>query len=314
MRLVNVRTLQLEEFFGEGIPKYAILSHTWTEGQEVTFQEFSAQKARNKSGWTKIERAAQLALEDELHHTWIDTCCIDKTSSSELTEAINSMMSWYEQSQVCYTYFEDVLVGLGQDYKEDAFRRSRWFTRGWTLQELLAPSKLIFISTEWTRFGTRDEMACVVSDITGIDTEFLHTPEGKENNDFSANNMATASTRSLRPRLDSASIAQRMSWASKRRTTRVEDTAYCLLGIFDINMPLLYGEGPKAFLRLQEQIMMKSDDQSLLAWNFEGFETKQVGGDRSCGESWRANCLHERVNIGKPAPHSFITNKGLRFK
>ncbi|KAF5486401.1 Vegetative incompatibility protein HET-E-1 [Colletotrichum fructicola] len=316
MRLVNAKSLQFEEFFGEGIPKYAILSHTWTDGQEVTLQEFSAQKARNKSGWTKIQRTAQLALEDELHHIWIDTCCIDKTSSAELTEAINSMMA----------------VGLGQNYKEDAFRRSRWFTRGWTLQELLAPSKLIFISTEWTRFGTRDEMAYVVSDITGIDTEFLHPPEGKENNDFSANNMATASTRSLRARLDSASIAQRMSWASKRRTTRVEDAAYCLLGIFDINMPLLYGEGPKAFLRLQEQIMMQSDDQSLLAWNFEGFETKQVGGDRSRGESWRADCLHgqtyaglfatspsafstcqniERVNIGKPTPHSFITNKGI---
>lgn len=93
MRLVNAKSLQLEEFFGEGIAKYAILSHTWTDGQEVTLQEFSAQKARNKSGWTKIQRTAQLALEDELHHIWIDTCCIDKTSSAELTEAINSMMA-----------------------------------------------------------------------------------------------------------------------------------------------------------------------------------------------------------------------------
>ncbi|KAK2755434.1 het domain-containing protein [Colletotrichum kahawae] len=247
MRLVNARTLQLEEFFGEGVPKYAILSHTWKDGQEVTFQEFSTERARNKSGWSKIERTAQLALEDKLQHVWIDTCCIDKTSSAELTEAINSMMSWYEQSQVCYTYLEDVPFLLPKTEQEDAFRNSRWFTRGWTLQELLAPSKLIFIFKDWTRFATREEMAYLISSITGIDTEFLHTLAVEEN------------------------------------------IAYCLLGIFGINMPLLYGEGSKAFLRLQEQIMMSSDDQSILAWNFEGFETEHAGND---DEDWFRDFHH----------------------
>ncbi|KAF5487532.1 Vegetative incompatibility protein HET-E-1 [Colletotrichum siamense] len=334
MRLVNARSLQLEEFFGEGIPKYAILSHTWTEGQEVTFQEFSAQKARNKSGWTKIERTTQLALEDKLHHVWIDTCCIDKTSSAELTEAINSMMSWYERSQVCYTYLEDVPSGLGVDARENVFRNSRWFTRGWTLQELLAPSKLAFIFSDWTRFATRNQMANLVSSISGIEASFLRTPEGQKNNkNFPATDTSTAIRVSRRTSLYSASIAQRMSWASNRRTTRVEDIAYCLLGIFDINMPLLYGEGSKAFLRLQEQILMSSDDQYILAWNFEGLKTEQSGAD---GEDWFSDyylgnpefaglvatspsvfstCQSiERINIGKPTLHSLITNKGLRLE
>ncbi|KAF4918005.1 Vegetative incompatibility protein HET-E-1 [Colletotrichum viniferum] len=193
MRLINVNTLELEEFFGEKIPQYAILSHTWVDGEEVTFQEFPDQKRKaekggpNKSGWDKIQSTVQLARKDNYHHAWIDTCCIDKTSSAELTEAINSMMSWYDQSQVCYTYLADVPSGLDHQGQEDAFRKSRWFTRGWTLQELLAPSKLIFIFSDWTKFGTRDEMAYLVSSITGIDTEFLHTLVEDENQNFSAN-------------------------------------------------------------------------------------------------------------------------------
>ncbi|KAF4472623.1 het domain-containing [Fusarium albosuccineum] len=332
MRLVNARTLQLEEFFGEGIPKYAILSHTWVDGQEVTFQEFSTEKARDKSGWAKIEKTALLALEDGLEHVWIDTCCIDKTSSAELTEAINSMMSWYEQSQVCYTYLVDVPSDLGQNEQEYAFRNSRWFTRGWTLQELLAPSKLIFVFANWSRFDTRDEMASLVSSITGIDIPFLHTPDWENKDDLSVSGISTVSGGSRRAKLDSASIAQRMSWASKRQTTRVEDVAYCLLGIFGINMPLLYGEGPKAFLRLQEQILMGSDDQSILAWNFEGFETERIvkngdtwtwdyhrkptfAGFLAASPSAFSTCQNiRRVNIGKPTLHSLITNKGLRLE
>ncbi|KAF4880426.1 Vegetative incompatibility protein HET-E-1 [Colletotrichum siamense] len=335
MRLINARTLELEEFFGEGVPKYAILSHTWVDGQEVTFQEFLDQKARDKLGWTKIARTVRLALDDELEHVWIDTCCIDKTSSAELTEAINSMMSWYEHSQVCYTYLEDVRSGLGTDQEEEAFRNSRWFTRGWTLQELLAPSKLVFVFADWTRFATRDEMAGLVSSITGIDASFLHTPNGtEEHHEFPGKYTFAALCGSRKAKLNLASIAQRMSWASNRQTTRVEDIAYCLLGIFNINMPLLYGEGPKAFLRLQEQIMMNSDDQSILAWNFKGLErVREEAGDHDETWLWEYNykptfaglfatspsafstCQSiRRINTGKPTLHSLITNKGLRLE
>ncbi|RMJ11531.1 hypothetical protein CDV36_008820 [Fusarium kuroshium] len=273
MRLINTTTHRLENFDGKQIPKYAILSHTWCEGQEVTLKEFQTQEARGKWGWVKIRKAAELALHDELEYLWVDTCCIDKASSAELSEAINSMMRWYQNSEVCYTYLVDVPSGLGRG-QEAAFRRSRWFTRGWTLQELLAPSKLIFLFADWKVFETRDALAGLVSSITGVEERFLHTAEAWGDSE--------------RARLDSASIAQRMSWASRRETTRIEDTAYCLLGIFGINMPLLYGEGPKAFIRLQEQILMSSDDQSLLAWNFDGLEIEELEGD---GSSWFASSV-----------------------
>ncbi|RSL82549.1 hypothetical protein CEP51_005092 [Fusarium floridanum] len=317
MRLINTTTHRLENFDGKKIPKYAILSHTWCEGQEVTLREFQAQDARGKLGWVKIRKAAELALHDELDYLWVDTCCIDKASSAELSEAINSMMRWYQNSEVCYTYLVDVPSGLGRG-QEAAFRRSRWFTRGCTLQELLAPSKLIFLFADWTVFETRDALAGLVSSITGVEERFLHT--------------ARAWLDPEPARLDSASIAQRMSWASRRETTRIEDTAYCLLGIFGINMPLLYGEGPKAFIRLQEQILMSSDDQSLLAWNFDGLKIEELEGG---GSSWYVRSLYElgfagllatspsafvtcgnitRVNLGMLTPPSSLTNKGLRLE
>ncbi|KAK1852522.1 het domain-containing protein [Colletotrichum chrysophilum] len=206
------------------------------------------------------------------------------------------MMSWYERSQVCYTYLEDVPSGLGVDARENVFRNSRWFTRGWTLQELLAPSELTFIFSDWTRFATRNQMANLVSSIAGIDASFPRTPEGQEDNkDFSGTDTFTGTHVSPRTSLYSASIAQRMSWASNRRTTRVEDIAYCLLGIFDINMPLLYGEGSKAFLRLQEQILMNSDDHSILARNIEGLETEYAGKD---GDHWVWDAYREPTFAG----------------
>ncbi|RSL90252.1 hypothetical protein CDV31_015732, partial [Fusarium ambrosium] len=317
MRLINTTTHRLENFDGKKIPKYAILSHTWCEGQEVTLKEFQTQEARGKWGWVKIRKAAELALHDELEYLWVDTCCIDKASSAELSEAINSMMRWYQNSEVCYTYLVDVPSGLGRG-QEAAFRRSRWFTRGWTLQELLAPSKLIFLFADWKVFETRDALAGLVSSITGVEERFLHTAEAWGDSE--------------RARLDSASVAQRMSWASRRETTRIEDTAYCLLGIFGINMPLLYGEGPKAFIRLQEQILMSSDDQSLLAWNFDGLKIEELEGD---GSSWFASSRYDlgfagllatspsafvtcgnitRVNLGILTPPWSLTNKGLRLE
>ena len=163
-----------------------------------------------------------------------DLCCIDKTSSAELSEAINSMYRWYQESGVCYAYLADV--------PPNAFSKSRWFTRGWTLQELIAPSTVIFLDQKWQEIGTKSSLQRVISEITGIPTDIL-----------------------LGGDLEDASIAQRMSWASKRETTRVEDAAYCLMGIFSIHMPMLYGEGERAFIRLQEEIMRVSDDHSLFA-------------------------------------------------
>ena len=179
----------------------------------------------------------------------MNSCCIDKTSSAELTEAINSMFRWYKNSAVCYAYFVDVsnpesTTLITNAVTMEQFEQSRWFRRGWTLQELIAPTDVFFYSREWHHLGTKIGLSTIISDITNIEPQFLDSKN-----------------------LESASIAQKMSWASKRETSRPEDIAYCLLGIFDVNMPMIYGEGTKAFLRLQEEIMDTYPyDFSIFAW------------------------------------------------
>ena len=150
MRLLHTSTLELHEFYGEVIPKYAILSHTWGEG-EVSFQELQKAKLDESSmlneskGYRKIKDCCKLAASDGWQYIWIDTCCIDKTSSAELSEAINSMYRWYGEAQICYAYLADVdSAGQNDPLTMRRFERSRWFTRGWTLQELLAPDFLVF--------------------------------------------------------------------------------------------------------------------------------------------------------------------------
>lgn len=242
MRLIDVNTLKLKEFFGSAIPPYAILSHTWGD-EEVTFQDWERidvdKSIKRKAGYVKITGACRRAQADGLKYLWCDTNCIDKRSSAELSEAINSMFAWYYNSALCYAYLADVKSG------ELKLAQSRWFTRGWTLQELLAPCEVVLFDYRWSMLGNRGKLAAPLSDITKIHIGALKDRET----------------------IRDYSIAQRMSWASIRETTRSEDVAYCLLGIFDINMPLLYGEGVKAFNRLQRKIIKISNDQSILAWD-----------------------------------------------
>ncbi|CAJ2507703.1 Uu.00g088890.m01.CDS01 [Anthostomella pinea] len=236
MRLLNARTYEVHEFLSEEAGRdYAILSHTWGL-EECTLQQMSAPGVATRKGYAKIKYCCDQALRDGLEWAWVDTCCIDKTSTAELSEAINSMFRWYRQASVCYTYLDDVttLQDLGS---------CRWLTRGWTLQELIAPRDLRFYSSTWSYLGSKFELRDMLSDITTIDQSVLTTGV-----------------------FDQVPVARRMSWAAKRQTTRVEDQAYSLLGIFDVNMPLLYGEGKKSFTRLQEEIMKVSDDQTLFAW------------------------------------------------
>ncbi|KAK1545681.1 HET domain-containing protein [Colletotrichum paranaense] len=245
MRLLNVGTRKLQEFFVK-VPRYVILSHTWGD-DEVTFQDLDRPDHTRKRGYVKIDGLCCLAARMGFQWVWVDTCCIDKTSSAELSEAINSMYRWYEDSQICYVYLEDVETGDDPSSFDSQFSNSRWFTRGWTLQELLAPRIVVFFDAAWKELGTRSSLAPKVEPITSIPAKFLEK-----------NNVSSA--------IRSAKIAMRMSWAARRQTTRVEDRAYSLLGIFDINMPLLYGEGERAFERLQIEIMKQSSDDSILAW------------------------------------------------
>ena len=239
MRLINTNTFKFEEFSGDEIPRYAIISHTWGN-EEVEYQEYNTNASHHKGGYQKIKSTCNLAASEGYEFVWIDTCCIDKRSSAELFEAINSMCSLYQGSSVCYAYLVDVDAN---NFDED-FHRARWWTRGWTLQELIAPAHVVFVDQHWQRIGTKEGMHAEISSCTGIKPRAL---------------------RSL-GYARATSIAERMSWASTRSTTRVEDRAYSLLGLFDVNLPLLYGEGMKAFIRLQEEIIKSSSDQSIFAW------------------------------------------------
>lgn len=301
MRLLDANTLEVVEFMDHNVPKYVILSHTWIEGQEVTLQDMQNNKGTERSGYTKIKQACALALENGYGYAWVDTCCIDKTSSAELSEAINSMMSWYQRSEICYTYLADVPPGTNIHEPESSFAKSRWFERGWTLQELIAPSKLVFLYDDWSVMSERNDIVDLITQITGIDQTYLSAPP-------------TSTDCRLQSRLHAASIAEKMSWASKRKTTRIEDTAYCLLGIFGINMPLLYGEGTNAFLRLQEEIMKRSDDQTLLAW-YPPEDAPDELGVLATSPAAFANCRDFiPCDVGMPTPPFQITNKGLRIE
>lgn len=243
-----------------------------------------------KKGYSKILGCCAKARAEGYRYIWIDTCCIDKSSSAELSEAINSMYKWYHDAEVCYAYLSDITLPEAEatippqrqqqqspfidDHRmsdasssssggngdamsttttatnevevdmEDLLYGSKWFTRGWTLQELIAPSDVVFCDRSWREIGTRESLSDDIAAITGIDAGLLRME--RKPADFS--------------------VAQRMSWAATRRTTRVEDEAYCLMGLFDVNMPLLYGEGQKAFRRLQLEIMRQCYDPSILAW------------------------------------------------
>ncbi|KAI6082551.1 HET-domain-containing protein [Hypoxylon rubiginosum] len=292
MRLINCQSLKFEEFVRD-VPPYAVLSHTWGK-DEVTLNDMrnrdeALENDSERGRFRKIEDTCRVALEQNINYAWVDTCCIDKSSSAELSEAINSMFAWYKQATICFVFLSD-FTSFSEDtleeivnlfdarepleegfYKDpppltnqeitirDKVKKSlgscRWFARGWTLQELIAPSCVQFFDRDWKCFGSKAQLASVLAWITGIDSSVLR---GKP--------------------LDEILVGRRMCWASTRETTRVEDIAYCLLGIFDINMPLLYGEGKKAFTRLQEEIIRSSHDLSIFAWKAEGNDLRRFRG------------------------------------
>jgi len=240
MRLLeynNDGEFSLAEFFGDEIPRYAILSHRWGV-EEVTLAALRDGTGKKMAGYGKIQFCGEQAKRDRLQYFWVDTCCIDKSNSTELAEAINSMFRWYQNATKCYVYLSDVSRRpLDTDDKsiepwESTFRKSTWFTRGWTLQELIAPASLGFFSEKGELLGDKVFFERHICEITRIPVKALR---GSPLSDFS--------------------VTERMSWAESRETTCKEDKAYSLLGIFDVNMPLIYGEGKeKALKRLREEI------------------------------------------------------------
>ena len=276
MRLINVKALlQREElmekrervnrrtkvlkFCDDNITKYAILSHRWI-GQEVEYDEIvelakmdgeMRDEIRQREGYRKILDSCEQAKKDGYEWLWVDTCCIDKRSSAELSEAINSMYRWYENAQVCYAYLHDVLGSsfpVARNNLRYANGCPEWFSRGWTLQEMIAPSNVQFFNKKWQAIGDKRTLARTIKYITGVPEHILM--DGLYG--------------------DRPCVAQIMSWAANRTTTRVEDRAYSLMGLLGVNMPMLYGEGMKAFHRLQLEIIRTSNDQSIFAWGWDG--------------------------------------------
>ncbi|KAF7185690.1 Vegetative incompatibility protein HET-E-1 [Pseudocercospora fuligena] len=255
MRLINATTFTFADYDAIKSCRYAIVSHCWGE-QEVTLQEFNTIAGRDRSGWSKIEQACRLAKAQGYDWVWIDACCIDRTSSAELSQAINSLFEWYRRAQECFVFLPDV----SSTEADESFKRSRWFRRGWTLQELLAPASETFYNSRYEHIGTKVTLSSQISEATGIDARYLD--RGRDMKE-----------------IHDASLAERMSWASKRSTKEPEDIAYCLLGIFKVNMPLLYGEGAtRAFIRLQLQITKQSDDESIFAWPEDPENTEEYPG------------------------------------
>jgi hypothetical protein len=264
------------------IPRYAILSHTWQDGQEVVFDDlknlddFKVLDAKRKAGYDKIMFCAQQAQRDGLCYFWVDTCCIDKSNNSELSEAIISMFRWYKNAEKCYVYLSDVSVAASDENSETYRRRkpvirnSRWFTRGWTLQELIAPASVEFFSKEGERLGDKRSLMPTLHEITRIAVQAL---EGSP--------------------MASFGVDERMSWAAGRKTKREEDEAYSLLGIFDVQMPLLYGEGrPSAFARLHKEIKERHS-VSLPIAKGASFDSHMEEHNARCLPNTRTVLLHD---------------------
>jgi hypothetical protein len=240
MRLLKYSNGQftLSDDLVRDIPRYAILSHTWgPDTEEVTFKDIVDGTGKGKLGYEKIRFCAEQARRDGLEYFWVDTCCIDKSNNTELSTAINSMFRWYQQATRCYVYLTDISATSSEDGQsgpawEPAFRAHRWFTRGWTLQELLAPTSVEFFTPDGLRLGDKRSLEQQIHEITGIAVPALRS---------SAFSQFT--------------VEERFKWAETRHTTREEDWAYCLLGIFDIFLPLIYGEGKThAVRRLEKEV------------------------------------------------------------
>lgn len=236
-------TFNVIHFSEHDVPNYATLSHTWRSDHEVTFQDITdrattAKPDKDEPSLDKLYFCGEQAKKDRLQYFWVDTCCIDKSSSAELSEGINSMFRWYQRSSKCYVLLADVSVhseNVDLDHRDDQLRRSRWFTRGWTLQELLAPPSVLFFSREGNLLGCKQSLEKLLAEITGIPVSALRgTP------------------------LTFFSVEEKLSWTANRQTKLAEDRVYSILGIFDVHIPAMYGEGEgHALRRLQSEIEMR---------------------------------------------------------
>lgn len=305
MRLINADNFEMQWFSSPAsIPEYAIVSHRWVDGKEITFKEYSQvdrawlanfkhEDAETDPGLYKIHGACAEARRRGLKWVWLDTCCINKESSAELEMSIHSMFKWYQRTRICFVYLSDVSWNSPRSspLPKLQFQQSKWFTRGWTLQELLAPKNLIFFDSRWYPLGTKNNLQEEIQNASGIIPEHL-------------SNFRTAC------------VAVRMSWASRRVTSLPEDLSYCLLGLFDVAIRMLYGEEGGAFRRLQEAIVQNSHDESIFAWTLPSSHSPSPGGGGILAP--HPFCFRSSSSIVlRPETYRLrsyaLTNHGLKF-
>ncbi|KAF2763944.1 HET-domain-containing protein [Teratosphaeria nubilosa] len=298
MRLLHTETYTFNEYLDPETTQYAILSHRWnTSGSEVLYHELkdiaSHPELFASSRFDKIKMACATARHrtQPLEWIWIDPCCIDKTNNVELAEALNSMYTWYRQATLCLAYLFDVNLYAGTNAGEptlrtgDASQYSEWFSRGWTLQELLAPRQMMFYDRYWTPIGTKDGLASELRIATGgIHEDFL----------TGASDVRTASA------------AMKLSWACGRTTTRREGRVYSLLGLLNVPLSPFYGEGEKkAFWRLQQKFCKQSRDESIFAWTLP--PRKGDAADNPVPPGWRDDERGNKTIFAFPRSISFTS-------
>ncbi|SCO30830.1 related to beta transducin-like protein [Fusarium fujikuroi] len=314
MRLLHTKSQKLFEASDVPVPfpPYAILSHTWISPKdEITYQDMKTRtedikkNVYKQKGWSKLKDYCDRACKDGWEWAWMDTCCIDKTNPADTQEAIHAMFRWYQNAGVCYAYLSDVgFVSPSEATDLDSsmnnlrtavrneFIGAKWFTRGWTLQELLAPHYLIFVDRQWHHMGTRESWALEIEKASKIEARHL--------NAFNPTDFVSCST------------AMRFSWASGRETTVEEDESYSLLSLFGISLPLIYGEGGRqAFNRLQRQLIHVYHDDSVFAWKSSQPDPKPGIGilARSVKDFWNAS----KVTAGQYGNAYSMTNRGLEI-
>ncbi|KAL3419620.1 HET domain-containing protein [Phlyctema vagabunda] len=322
MWLLNTHTFELREgslsFFKE--EGYAILSHRWV-GQEITFDQIKTHTEELKSTETpatpqlrKIRYACDTAKALGLNWIWNDTCCINKVSATELAEALNSMFKWYREAKICLAYLFDVKqdddLGKSKSSASSIFNKfetdipSVWFSRGWTLQELLAPRQMNFYDMDWNLLGSKSTLANELAAVTGIDAKYLRGEEHFGN----------------------ACIATKMSWMASRTTEREEDIAYSMVGIFNVHMTPQYGEGSRAFMRLQQTLLSNYNDESLFAWRTPASDPGRYVPNNWAPDEWGLLAAHPRwfkdsrnlVTTGpkmlpRTAGHFAMAQQGVQF-
>ncbi|KAJ5822355.1 Heterokaryon incompatibility [Penicillium robsamsonii] len=266
MRVLDTRSLKFVDFAEFPDKEYAILSHTWlrqaledglwthSELEYKDMKGYSASQLENfknrgwegsrlkKKGWEKIVGFCNLARRKKYQYAWMDTCCIDKSNPQETKRSIHGMWEFYTHAAVCYAYIQEVDMSNEKRRSDEAFNSAKWFNRGWTLQELLAPKKLLYVDRNWREIGSREVKGAPGTGLSQLLREYVRKVP-MENN-----------------------LATQLSWAGPRNTTRVEDQAYSILALLQIKMDVDYNAGKLAFLQFQKELIKKYDDLSLLAW------------------------------------------------